>query len=59
VKRILAILMACLFMIAVMAVIAAPAFADSPKAGESGHFKGSAKQCDRDHPKCPPFGGGG
>ena len=33
------------------------AFADSPKAGGSGHFKGSAKQCDRDHPKCPPFGG--
>jgi hypothetical protein len=35
---------------------AAAAFADSPKAGGSGHFKGSAKQCDRDHPKCPPFG---
>jgi hypothetical protein len=35
---------------------ASVAFADSPKAGGSGHFKGSAKQCDRDHPKCPPFG---
>ena len=30
-KRIFAILMACLFMVAVMAVIAAPAFADPPK----------------------------
>ena len=36
---------------------AAAAFADNPHAGKSGHFKGSAKQCDRDHPKCPPFGG--
>jgi hypothetical protein len=30
VKRILAILMACLFMVAVMAVVAAPAFAQAP-----------------------------
>jgi hypothetical protein len=36
---------------------AGAAFADNPHAGQSGHFKGSAKQCDRDHPKCPPFGG--
>jgi Spy/CpxP family protein refolding chaperone len=34
---------------------AAAAFADNPHAGNSGHFKGSAKPCDNknDHPKCP------
>ena len=31
-KRIMAILMVCLFMVAVMAVMAAPAFADKPNA---------------------------
>jgi hypothetical protein len=34
---------------------AAAAFADNPHAGNSGHFKGSAKPCDNqnNHPKCP------
>ena len=31
------------------------AFADNPHAGNSGHFKGSAKPCgnQNNHPKCP------
>jgi hypothetical protein len=55
VKRILAILMACLFMMAAMAVTASVAFADNPHAGNSGHFKGSAGPCDNpnNHPNCP------
>jgi hypothetical protein len=55
-KRI-SVLIAAL-MLALTMSFASVAFADSPKAGGSGHFKGSAKQCkDREgHPKCPPFG---
>ena len=53
-KRI-SVLIAAL-MLALTMSFASVAFADSPKAGGSGHFKGSAKQCDRDHPKCPPLG---
>ena len=34
---------------------ATAAFADNPHAGNSGHFKGSAKPCgnQNNHPKCP------
>ena len=60
-KRILAILMACLFMMAVMAITASVAFADTtgrPHAGGSGHFKGGSKPCKAGGggPNCPPFG---
>jgi hypothetical protein len=55
VKRIFAMLMLTLFIVAAMAVTASVAFADNPHAGNSGHFKGSAKPCDNqnNHPKCP------
>ena len=55
-KRIIAMLMVSLFMVAVIAVTTSVAFADNPHAGNSGHFKGSAKPCNQgggDHPKCP------
>jgi hypothetical protein len=36
---------------------AAAAFADSPFAGNSGHFRGSAQPCQSgNNPHCPPFG---
>ena len=38
---------------------ASAAFADSPFAGSSGHFKGSSNPCQNGNsPKCPPFGNG-
>ena len=58
-KRIFAILMACLFMVAMMLVMAAPAFAANPHAGDSGKFKGSANPCKQGNAqKCPPHGPG-
>ncbi len=59
-KRILALLMVSLFMMAAMALTASVALADNPHAGGSGHFKGSAKPCKNsdNNPNCPPFGGG-
>ena len=34
------------------------ALADSPHAGNSGHFKGGSQPCkaDSNNPHCPPFG---
>jgi hypothetical protein len=54
-KKIAALVLAGAFALSVPAA----ASADNPHAGQSGHFKGSTKQCkDLDsHPKCPPFGG--
>ncbi len=56
-KRALAILMACLFMVAVMAVMAAPAFAKVEKTTPGGGKpSGEAKGIPAKNPsgKCPP-----
>jgi hypothetical protein len=54
-KKIVAVLLAGAFALSVPAA----ASADKPHAGDSGHFKGSAKPCKKDsnNPNCPPFGG--
>jgi hypothetical protein len=57
VKRILAILMACFFMVAVMAVMAAPAFAKVEKTNPGGNKPGGeARGIPAKNPadKCPP-----
>jgi hypothetical protein len=43
---------------ALSGVTAGAAFGDNPHAGNSGHFKGSAKPCKKgsNNPNCPPFG---
>jgi len=58
VKRIMALLMVSLFLVAATALTAGVAFADNPHAGQSGHFKKNSNPCENnpDHPKCPPFG---
>jgi uncharacterized protein YdeI (BOF family) len=52
-------LIALLFATIVTLALAAPAFADNPHAGNSGHFQGSAGPCtsSTNNPNCPPFGG--
>ena len=54
-KKISAVLLAGAFALSIPAAAAA----DNPHAGNSGHFKGSAKPCDQssNNPNCPPFGG--
>jgi hypothetical protein len=44
---------------AISGVGAGAAFGANPHAGDSGHFKGSAKPCKNSssNPNCPPFGG--
>jgi Spy/CpxP family protein refolding chaperone len=58
-KRISLLIVALMLALTMSFGGAAAAFADNPHAGQSGHFKGSAKQCkDREgHPQCPPLGG--
>ena len=53
-KRI-SLLIAALMLALTMSFGSVAAFADNPHAGNSGHFKGSAKPCDNqnNHPKCP------
>jgi hypothetical protein len=53
-KRI-TLLVAALAMALTMSFGSVAAFADNPHAGNSGHFKGSAKPCDNpnNHPQCP------
>ncbi len=55
-KRILAILMACLFMVAVMAVMAAPAFAQitKEKPGKGNPATNPAGKCPGGHNKDEP-----
>ena len=57
-KRI-TLLIAALMMALSMSFGSVAAFADNPHAGNSGHFKGSAKPCKKgsNNPQCPPFGG--
>ena len=56
-KRIIAILMACLFTVAVLVVMTAPAFAKITKTNGGGHTpSGEAKGIPAKNPagKCPP-----
>ncbi len=54
-KRILAILMACLFMVAVMAVMAAPAFAKIERENSQGKpTQGKGHPAKNPSGKCPP-----
>jgi Spy/CpxP family protein refolding chaperone len=57
-KRIVLLITALMLAVAMSFGGAAAAFADNPHAGNSGHFKGSAKPCKKgsNNPNCPPFG---
>ena len=56
-RKRMSVLVVAVLTAASMSLSAGVALADSPFAGNSGHFKGSSNPCQNGNsPKCPPFG---